>query len=466
MNISATYTDLYQLTMGQVYYRSGQHTQPAVFDYFFRRLPYQGGYVVFAGLADVLHIIQGLRFTPEDLDFLESQGLNKEYVRFLKDFRFRGAIHSFREGDVVFPNVPAIRVEGSLLEAQLIETLLLNIINFQSLIATKAARIKYVAPGKVLADFGLRRAQGLGGYHATRATIIGGFQSTSNVKAARDFGITPSGTMAHAFIQHFDDELTAFRTFAEGRPERCVLLVDTYDTLGSGVPNAITVAREMAAKGQRLEAIRLDSGDLAYLSRHARKMLDDAGLPEVKIAASNQLDEHVIKSLLEQGAPIDIFGVGTALVTGQPDAALDGVYKLCSSNGKPRIKLSESIAKTTLPDKKQVYRVLDRDGAFLGADVICLDLESIPEMMHHPHEPENSFQIKGYATVPLLTKVMEKGEILANETNVSAIRDYSQSRLALLPQEYKRFQNPHTYKVGISTRLKDLRDTIRKQHKV
>jgi nicotinate phosphoribosyltransferase len=465
MTLSATYTDLYQLTMGQVYFTSGQHQQRAVFDYFFRKQPFGGGYVVFAGLANVLELIRDLRFTDDDLIFLEKSGLKKEYLAHLKDFRFRGTIHSFREGDVVFPHVPSIRVEGTLLEAQLIETLLLNIVNFQSLIATKASRVRQVAPGKVLADFGLRRAQGLGGYHATRATIIGGFDSTSNVKAALDFGITPSGTMAHSFIQHFDDELTAFRTFAEGRPDHCVLLVDTYDTLKSGVPNAITVAKEMQARGQRLDAIRLDSGDLAYLSRHARQMLDEAGLHSVRIAASNQLDEYVIKSLLEQGATIDIFGVGTALVTGQPDGALDGVYKLCMSDGKPRIKLSESIAKTTLPEKKQVYRALDKDGTFIGADAIVLDHETDVAVMHHPSEPDNSFSLKDLRREKLLTKVMENGEIVMDQIDLRAISTYSQSRVALLPQEYRRFQNPHTYKVGISSSLRERRDNLRKKYK-
>jgi nicotinate phosphoribosyltransferase len=388
MKISATYTDLYQITMGQVYFLAGHHQQEGVFDYFFRRLPYKGGYVVFAGLASALELIRDLRFTRDDLDFLASQGLNREYLKYLERFRFKGSIYSFREGDVVFPQVPLMRIEGTLLEAQLIETLLLNLINFQSLVATKAARIRHVAPGKILADFGLRRAQALGGYHATRATMIGGFNSTSNVKAALDFGITPSGTMAHSFIQHYEDELAAFRSFAEGRPEGCVLLVDTYDTLNSGVPNAIIVAKEMEKRNQHLEAIRLDSGDLAYLSQHARQLLDSAGLQYVKIAASNQLDEWVIKSLQEQGSPIDIYGVGTSLITGQPDAALDGVYKLCRSNGKPRIKLSESISKTTLPDRKQVYRIYGDEQTFLGADAISLG-DTEPGIMHHRSEPDS-----------------------------------------------------------------------------
>ena len=450
--------------MGQVYYLTGDYTQDAAFDYFFRKLPYGGGYTVFAGLDDVLELISEFSFSKADLDYLRSIGLNKEYVDHLAGFRFTGKIYAVQEGDIIFPNVPAIRVEGNILEAQLIETVLLNLVNFQSLIATKAARMKQVVGDRVLLDFGLRRAQGLGGYHASRACAIGGFRATSNVKAAGDFDIRPSGTMGHSFIQHFGDELAAFRKFAEGRPENCVFLVDTYDTLKSGVPNAIIVAKEMEARGQRLDGIRLDSGDLAYLSRHARKMLDAAGLDYVKIAASNQLDEWVIKSLLEQEAPIDVFGVGTNLVTGQPDAALDGVYKLCYSNGKPRIKLSESLSKTTLPHKKQVFRVIDNEGMFFGADVIALEDEDNVEMMHHPIEPGKSMTFKGFRKEPLLKLVIDGGQILQPKKSLSKIAAYSRERLALLPPEYKRFQNPHVYKVGISSSLQQLRDDLRNQY--
>lgn len=450
--------------MGQVYYLSGDYTQHAAFEYFFRKLPYAGGYTVFAGLEDVLELISEFRFSKDDLEYLRNIGFRKEYVDHLKDFRFNGKIFSVQEGDVIFPNVPAIRVEGTILETQLIETVILNLVNFQSLIATKAARMKQVAGERILLDFGLRRAQGLGGYHASRASVIGGFQATSNVMAAHDFDIRPSGTMAHSFIQHYDDELTAFRSFAEGRPENCVLLVDTYNTLNSGVPNAITVAHEMEARGQRLEGIRLDSGDLAYLSRHARKMLDSAGLHYVKIAASNQLDEYVIKSLLEQGAPIDVFGVGTNLVTGQPDAALDGVYKLCYSGGKPRIKLSESLSKTTLPDKKQVYRVFDKEGMFLGADVLCLHDEPKVSVMHHPIEPGKSMSFSDLEMQPLLKMVMEGGRVLEAKKSLHEIAAFSRERLHLLPFEYKRFENPHTYKVGISDAIQKLRNDLRNQY--
>jgi nicotinate phosphoribosyltransferase len=450
--------------MGQVYYLSGDYTQDAAFDYFFRKLPYSGGYVVFAGIQDVLELISEFRFSQDDLEYLRSIGFYGKYVDHLAGFRFSGKIYSVQEGEVIFPNVPAIRVEGTILEAQLVETVLLNLVNFQSLIATKAARMKQVAGDRVLLDFGLRRAQGLGGYHASRACAIGGFQATSNVMAALDFDIRPSGTMAHSFIQHYDDELTAFRSFAEGRPEHCVLLVDTYNTLKSGVPNAIIVAKEMESKGHRLEGIRLDSGDLAYLARHARQMLDSAGLNYVKIAASNQLDEYVIKSLLEQGAPIDVFGVGTNLVTGQPDAALDGVYKLSYSNGKPRIKLSESLSKTTLPHKKQVYRVFDNEGMFLGADAICLEEESEIGMMHHPIDPGKSMSLKGLKKEPLLEPVMAEGRITIPKKSLTDMATYSRERLALLPPEYKRFQNPHTYKVGITDALQNLRNDLRDKY--
>jgi len=464
MNVTATYTDLYQLSMGHVYVSNGHHTQEAVFDYFFRKLPFDGGYVVFAGLADLLETLKGFRFTDEEIIFLEKQRFPKSYLGELKNFRFKGKIYAMREGDLAFPYVPMIRVEGTILEAQLIETVLLNMLNFQSLIATKAARVRQVAPEKILMDFGLRRAQGLGAYHATRATIVGGFDATSNVKAGMDFGIPVSGTMAHSFIQHFDDELSAFRSYAESRPEKCVFLVDTYNTLKSGVPNAITVGKEMEAKGHRLDGIRLDSGDLAYLSRHARKMLDEAGLHYVKIAASNQLDENVIKSLLEQGAPIDVFGVGTNLVTGQPDAALDGVYKLCQSDGKPRIKLSESIAKTTLPGKKQVFRVFENDEALFGADAVALSDEKNIDLMHHPFEPDKALSIKSLRQEALLHLVMENGEVVEEQHDLKKIAAFSKQRLNSLPAEYKRFQNPHTYKVGISSALKEQRDSLRKQY--
>lgn len=462
---SGIYTDLYQLTMAQVYFLTGRQNQPAVFDYFFRKLPYSGGYVVFAGLQTALEILRDLRFSGTDIEYLKSIGLNSGFADSLKEFRFQGNVLAAHEGEIVFPNEPILRIEASVIEAQIVETVLLNILNFQSLIATKAARMRYVAGNKTLSDFGLRRAQGLGAYHATRASVVGGFNSTSNVKAGLDFDIHVVGTMAHSFVQGYEDELSAFRDFALHRPERCVLLVDTYDTLKSGVPNAITVAKEMESRSKRLQGIRLDSGDLAYLASRARKMLDDAGLGYVKITASNQLDEHVIKSLIDQNAPIDVFGVGTSLVTGPPDAALDGVYKLCMLDNKPRIKLSENLKKVTLPGRKQVFRVVQDNGTFLGADAVVLEGERAPSMMHHPHESEKSMDLNGMEQEPLLHEVMSNGNLLNESISLKDISSYSQRRLKMVPEEYKRFYNPHIYKVGISDQLRDERNRLRQLYK-
>jgi nicotinate phosphoribosyltransferase len=466
LDFTGTYTDQYQLTMGQVYFLKGHTRHTAVFDYFFRKLPFEGGYAVFAGLENLLEILKDLKFDEKDIQFLKELGLNKNYIEYLKDFRFNGTVYSMREGEVVFPTEPVVRIEANIIEAQIIETLLLNILNFQTLIATKASRMRLQAKGKMLIDFGLRRAQAAGGYHASRAAMIGGFEATSNTRAGRDFDLPVSGTMAHSYIQSYEDELTAFRDFAEAHPENTVLLVDTYNTLKSGVPNAIKVGKEMEAKGHKLKGIRLDSGDLAYLSRRSREMLDEAGLNYVKIAASNQLDEHLIKSLLDQDAPIDIFGVGTNLVTGQPDAALDGVYKLAFFREEPRIKLSETISKITLPHKKQVFRVLDKNGNFAGSDVVALLEEENPQMMFHPSDPIKHLSVGGHQKEPLLHKVMENGKILHTSRSLKEIEAFSSERLQKLPNEYKRFFNPHIYKVGLSKDLKRERDRLIEEHKV
>ncbi len=465
LDITATYTDQYELTMGQAYFLGGRKDQQAVFDFFFRKMPFGGGYAVFAGLMDLLAILEDFHFDEKDLDFLEAQGFHPDYREYLKKFRFAGTIFSPPEGDLIFPTRPILRVEGNLIETQIIETVLLNILNFESLIATKASRMRLAAKDGMLIDFGLRRAQGLGGYHAGRAAIIGGFDATSNARAARDYHLRASGTMAHSYVQCHESELTAFRSFADARPDDCVLLVDTYNTMNSGVPNAITVAKEMEKKGHRLNGIRLDSGDLAYLAKQSRAMLDDAGLGYVKIAASNQLDEYVIRSLLGQGAPIDVFGVGTSLVTGRPDAALDGVYKLACVDGQPVIKISENFSKITLPDTKQVWRVIDGQGQFLGADVVGLKDEKDIPVMHHPFVPHQSFEIERYETEPLLHQVMDRGKIVYDPPAITRTAQYCRERLDMLPEEYKRFENPHIYKVGISSKLKEKRDRLISQHK-
>jgi len=464
LNITASYTDLYQLTMSEAYFLSGKMNGTAVFDYFFRKLPFNGGYVIFSGLADLLKVLENLHFNEEDIHFLSYHGFDPDFLEYLKDFRFKGNIRSLHEGDVVFPTMPVLQVEADIIEAQIVETLLLNILNFQSLIATKARRIREVASDHVLIDFGMRRAQGFGSYFATRASIIGGFDLTSNVLAAKDFDIPVSGTMAHSFIQAYDDELTAFRAFSDTRPDDCVLLVDTYNTLQSGLPNAIKVANEMEVRGKRLKAIRLDSGDLAFLSKTCRKVLDKAGLQYVKIAASNQLNEYLIKSLLDQDAPIDIFGVGTNLVVGEPDAALDGVYKLCLYDNSPRIKLSENLSKITLPHRKQVFRVYNKEGVFRGADVISLQDENEIMEMHHPFDILKSMSIKNNEVEALLHPIMENGKRLEKDQSLKEIFTYSQKRFSLLPAECKRFDNPHEYKVGISPGLRKERDKLLKVH--
>lgn len=466
MNYSATYTDQYELTMAQVYFQQGRKDEHAVFDYFFRKLPFKGGYAVFAGLESLLEILEGLVFTDRDLEYLGECGFPPDFIDYLGEFRFNGTIHASREGDLVFPTRPVLQIEGNLIETQIVETVVLNILNFQTLIATKAARMRHVAPLATLIDFGLRRAHGPGGYYASRAAAIGGIDSTSNVLAARDFGLEISGTMAHSFVQSYDREIDAFRDFAACRGHDCLLLVDTYDTLKSGVPNAIEVGREMDKRGERLKGIRLDSGDLAYLARQSRTMLDEAGLDYVKIAASNELDEHVIKSLMDQAAPIDLFGIGTSLVIGKPDAALDGVYKLAYAGGKPRIKLSETIGKITLPDKKQVYRISDSDGNWIGADAVSLRDEQSFSRMFDPFDPNNSLSFESCDKSPLLEKVMENGKRSHKVLSVAEIARFSASQLAKLPAEFKRFENPHLYKIGITPDLKNVRDKLIEKFKV
>ncbi|PWN06738.1 nicotinate phosphoribosyltransferase [Gracilimonas sp. 8A47] len=464
-DFTATYTDQYQITMSQVYFHRGMKNETAIFDYFFRKTPFGGGFVVFSGLEDLLETVQKLKFDDKDLKLLRDEGMDDEFLDYLETFRFTGTVRSAREGDLVFPNRPVVSVEAPIIEAQLMETLLLNTLNYQSLIATKAARMKLSAGDRTLVDFGLRRAPGTGGYSASRAAVIGGFDATSNVRSGRDYNIPISGTMAHSFVQRYDDELSAFRDFAAIRPHDCVLLVDTYDTIKSGVPNAIKVGKEMEKEGHKMKGIRLDSGDLAWLAKKSRAMLDEAGLGYVKIAASNQLDEHVIKSLLEQGAPIDFFGVGTSLVTGRPDAALDGVYKLSYANGEPRLKLSESVEKINLPDRKQVYRMLNEDGTLFGAEAVALQSENAPDHMYHPSEPGASMDLSGLQKEPLLSEVMKDGERLTQPKSLQEIREFSQGQVGKLPDEYKRFENPHIYKVGLSKKLKEVRDGLISDHK-
>ncbi len=456
----AIYTDYYELTMAQGYYLSGRKDEQACFDYFFREIPFDGGYVVFAGIADFLEILSGFRFHEDELEYISKQGFHPDFIEYLRnDFRLSVTIHAATEGEIVFPLETIVRVEGPIIQAQLLETLLLNILNFESLIATKAARMKYAAGDRKVIDFGLRRAQGFGGIQASKAAIIGGVEATSNVYASFVHDIPASGTMAHSWIQSFESELTAFRKFAEYFPDDSVFLVDTYDTLASGVPNAIKVAKELEEKGHRLLGIRLDSGDLAYFSRKARKQLDDAGLHYVKIAASNQLDERLINSLLTQQAPIDLFGIGTRLVTGHETPALDGVYKLASVGGEPKLKISENIEKGTLPGIKHVLRYLNGDGMFYG-DGIALEEENYVETIYHPYYPAKHTVVAHLHAEPLLSVVMADGNLVAPLPTAKESAAYAKERFRKLNPEHKRFENPHIYKVGISESLMNLRDKL------
>ena len=460
-HINGLYTDFYELSMAQGYFYAGKQEENAVFDYFFRTNPFKGGFLVFAGLADFLELLQSFKYDEEAIEYLRNLGLQSEFLDYLSRFRFKGKILSVKEGELVFPNEPIVRIEADLIEAQLIETLLLNILNFQSLIATKAFRVKLAANGKSFSDFGLRRAHGFGGLQASRAAIIGGAASTSNVQAGFLYNIPVSGTMAHSWVQSFENELAAFRTYVKINPKNSILLVDTYDTLRSGIPNAILVAKEMEQQDEQLKAIRLDSGDLAYLSKKARKMLDKEGLSYVKILVSNQLNEHVIKSLEDQNAPIDGFGIGTELVTGKPDASLDGVYKLCESAGKPSMKISENIEKNTLPGKKMVWRFFDEEGNIFR-DGILLD-EEIPgdcEWLYHPTQPDKKTQVCQLRREQLLQPVYENGAILHPMPSPSECHQYLDQRAKQLPEEHKRFVMPHIFKVGISGQLLNLRNTL------
>ena len=459
---SGLFTDLYELTMASGYFHEGRKDVRTVFDHFFRDHPFEGGYTVLAGLGDLLEQIERLRFGDGSLIYLREQGFKEDFLEYLREFRFTGSIYAPQDGELIFPNEPVLRFEGNIIETQLLETLVLNKINFASLIATKAARIRSVAGDRLVADFGSRRAQGAGAVLASMASVIGGADATSNVLAGLRYGIPITGTMAHSWVQSYESELEAFRAFTRQNPENSTLLVDTYDSMGQGVPNAIKVGNEMAQRGEKLRGIRLDSGDLAYLSKKARRMLDDAGFSDAIITVSNQLDEEVIDSLLDQEAPIDGFGVGTRLVTGKPDAALDGVYKLAECDGKARMKLSDNVVKTTLPGRKQVHRYFNHDGTFYG-DAITLAHEEKPDRMIHPHFPDRKSKLDGRHSETLLHPVMKEGKRVQQNEALETKRERCQERLHQLALEHRRFQWPHIYKVGISEELDQLRTRLQKE---
>ena len=460
-------TDLYQLTMMEGYLQCGTHQKTAVFDLFFRPKG-EINYAVFAGLQQAAEYIEDLHFDGEDLDYLKSLNcFSQAFLDKLKDFRFTGELYSVREGEMVFPYEPIVVVRAPLFEAQLVETALLNILNHQTLIATKAARVTSVAGDNVM-EFGLRRAQGPdAGIYGARAAMIGGCNGTSNVLAAKMFGIPPKGTHAHSFVMSFDSELEAFRAYAESYPDNCLLLVDTYDTLRSGVPNAIKVFDELRKKGHEPVGIRLDSGDLAYLSKKARKMLDEAGYPKAVICASGDLDEVSIASLKSQGACIDSWGVGTKLITSESVPSLGGVYKMAEIEDggvmRPVIKISENPAKITNPGFKKIWRIYGKEG-MAEADLICLADETIdtsrPLTIFHPQETWKKTTFTDYTVRPLLEKVFEDGKLVRPLPPLSEAMAFARAERATFWDEYKRLEKPHIFKVDLSQKLFDLKNSL------
>ncbi len=468
-------TDLYELTMMQGYYKNENHNETVIFDAFYRTNPCDGGYAISAGLEQVIEYIKNLHFSAEDIAYLKSLKIfEQDFLDYLKDFRFTGDIYAIPEGTVMFPREPMIKVIAPIMEAQLVETAILNIINHQSLIATKAARVCYAAKGDGIMEFGLRRAQGPdAGVYGARAAMIAGCVGTSNVLAGQLFDVPVKGTHAHSWIMSFPDEYTAFKTYADLYPTACILLVDTYDTLKSGVPNAIRVFTEMREAGIPLTfyGIRLDSGDLAYLSKKARKMLDAAGFTDAVISASNDLDEYLIDSLKAQGAAITSWGVGTHLITAKDNPSFGGVYKLAAIMGPdgkfiPKIKLSENSEKVTNPGNKKIYRIYDKESGKIKADLICLEEEIFSEeediLLFDPLEPWKKTKLKAgtFTLRPLMVKVFENGECCYTSPKVMDIRDYCIKEQNTLWEETRRFANPHKVYVDLSAKLYDVKISL------
>lgn len=468
----ALLTDFYQLTMAYAYWKSGKAEQEAVFNLFFRKHPFQGGFTVAAGLDYVIDYCKNFKFNKEDIDYLAGMKgkdgqpvFAKGFLDYLSEMKFSCDIDAVEEGTVVFPNTPLVRVKGPLIQCQLLETPLLNIINFQSLIATKAARINLAALGEPVLEFGLRRAQGIdGGLAASRAAYIGGCSSTSNVMAGKLFGIPVSGTHAHSWIMSFETELEAFEAYAEAFPDQSVFLVDTYDTV-NGIKNAIKVGKALRSKGKEMVGIRIDSGDLAYFSNVAREMLDEAGFPDAKIVASNDLDEHIITSLKGQEASINVWGVGTKLVTAFDQPALGGVYKLSAirlENGTyvPKIKVSQQSLKINIPGIHNVKRYYSKGKAV--ADMIFLEEQEINPKAALIIDPNDATRRKRlmpyfYQEETLLREVFRSGDLVYGPPGIEAIRERVRVQLESFDKTHKRLVNPHIYPVGLEENLHNLR---------
>lgn len=463
-------TDLYQLTMMYGYHKCGMSDKIVVFDLFFRRTAGSGSYAIAAGLEQVIDLINNLHFEETDIAYLRSLNLFDEgFMQLLREFKFTGEIYAVREGTVVFPHEPLIRVKAPIMQAQLIETAMLNIINHQTLIATKASRVVYAAEGSSVLEFGLRRAQGPdAGIYGARAAIIGGCTSTSNVMTGEMFGIAARGTHAHSWVMSFEHEIDAFRAYAKIFPDTSLLLVDTYDTLKSGVPNAIKVFEELREKGHKPVGIRLDSGDLAYLSKKARAMLDAAGFKEARIFASSDIDEWLIRDMKLQGARIDVWGVGTKLITSDGCPALGGVYKLSAEvlGGEviPKIKVSDNVEKITNPGYKKLMRIYDNASGKAIADLIMLNHEVIDEskplVIFHPVDTWKRMRLTDYHVKELLIPVYVNGKQVYKTPTLMEIQEYATQDLATFWDETKRLVNPQEYKVDLSQKLYDLKKKL------
>ncbi len=459
--------DFYELTMSNGYFRDGIQNVRVAFDVFYRRNPDKGGFAIFAGLEQVIDYISHLHFTDEDIDFLRQQKLfSEEFLSYLRAFRFTGSIYALPEGSVMYPNTPILTVVAPLMEAQLVETAILLEINHQSLIATKANRIVRAAEGRIVSDFGARRAHNIdSAVYGARASYIGGVHSTATVLAGQMFDIPVSGTMAHSWVMYYENEYTAFQKYALAYPDNCTLLVDTYDVLESGVKNAIRVAKEiLQPMGKRLKGIRIDSGDLAYLSKRARAMLDENGMEDCKIVASNSLDEFTISSLLAQGAKIDIFGVGERLITARSEPVFGAVYKLAAveENGRfnPRIKISENVEKITNPGLKRLWRVYDQSGKSI-ADLLSLWDEPAPASGSSYIDPVHPWRERKFENCTfenMLQPVFQSGILVYQSPSVQEIRAHVQHQLKnQVWEEEQRFENPHLHYVDMTPALYELR---------
>ncbi len=472
------HTDAYEINMMQTYFQAGLQNRRAVFEVYFRKMPFENGFAIFAGLEKVINYIKDINFTDDDIEFLRSQDeYTEEFLEYLRNFKFTGSIRSLVEGELVFNNEPMIQVEGNVCECQLVETAILNIVNYQTLIATKAARIRMAAGDEPLLEFGSRRAQETAAaIWGTRAAYIGGFNATSNVLAGKNFNIPISGTHAHSLVELFQDDYKAFKAYAQSHRE-CVFLVDTFDTLKSGVPNAIKVANEMGDK-IHFAGVRIDSGDMAYLSKRVREMLDDAGYPDAKIFASNDLDEKTITSLKMQDAKIDVWGIGTKLITAFDQPALGAVYKMVSvenDNGEmvDTIKLSNNAEKVSTPGKKQVWRITERKDGKSEGDYITLDDENPNDedslYMFHPQYTYINKTLTDFDARPLLKDIYKDGSLVYDQPELADIKQYSEDVLSSLWPEYKRELNPQEYPVDLSTKcwnnkmsiIKDVHDKIK-----